>query len=212
VAIKVLEKCGAMEDAYIEHLNEELASGLEILVNLYVERSNSIWKEPNVLEWLKQTVKSILLKSVNENEQNLKEKGMMIRKTKYPTPIPLSILRHVFLCDIPNVIVPTEYRAATMLANDPFPPKDAETSVYDEWLNQQDAVSVQDMDLISAFANSILPWTRQANNEAATQEERLFAMEQARELFVNLVGPERLNAFQDLFQRFFQRNNDAEPH
>ncbi|KAJ3203740.1 Transcription factor 25 [Dinochytrium kinnereticum] len=96
-------------------------SALTLLTKLFVERSHPLWKEPEVLTWLRATATSITSLPLDSVELSDAEK---MRKTAYPDGVPLNVARHVFVSEFSG-LVPLLPRSATgrgMNVFDPMPP------------------------------------------------------------------------------------------
>lgn len=99
VAVKMIEKCG-LQDIDTLSLTSKSCQSLNCLEELYVERSFSLFKDPQVALWFKRGVTStqVLLKT-SQSFKKLSNKAFVTRTTKYPKEIPFNILRHLFLSE-----------------------------------------------------------------------------------------------------------------
>lgn len=76
---------------------------LEKLQNLYVARCFSLWKEAELLPWLRENV-HVVLNRVDSKDGYVKYCKAK-RSTRYQGKMPKNILRHIILSDIKDVTV-----------------------------------------------------------------------------------------------------------
>lgn len=114
-------------------VGEDPESGIISLCDLYVERTNSLWKDPSVLSWLIETVKDAV--------EIIEQGGARVEKTakfrqRYLN-VPLNVQRHVYISEmnnvVPNLLI-SNLSQRGFSSWDPVPPKDATRSAYDDYL------------------------------------------------------------------------------
>lgn len=76
---------------------------LEKLQNLYVDRNFRLWKDVDLLPWLRENVHTVLSR-VNSQDDYVKYCEIKRRK-RYQGRLPKNILRHIILSDIRNINV-----------------------------------------------------------------------------------------------------------
>eukprot|EP00833_Pecoramyces_ruminatium_P007610 jgi/Orpsp1_1/1181642/evm.model.c7180000078030.2 len=156
------KKCGITDNTVKKHsyfqrvvgdnIESEGNTGLKLLLDLYIERAWSAWKEDDILSWLKETVKEafVLIKS----KDPILEQAENVRQTKY-VKTPRNIYRHILLSDIKEVTasIPPEYTPnGGINMFDPLPPEDS-VNIYDN----QRSLEYERTSIIEAFIRSILP-------------------------------------------------------
>lgn len=127
----LLDKCAiALDAAMMNHPFFGIASqasesiGLKQLIALFVGRTFSEWKDPEVADWLAKNVRIVLAKVdkkdpyVNECEEK--------RKVRYQGT-PRNIYRHIILSDIKeaSTSLPVELTVSPVMSYDPLPPVDS---------------------------------------------------------------------------------------
>ncbi|KAI8849789.1 transcriptional repressor TCF25-domain-containing protein [Chytridium lagenaria] len=109
--------------AFFSPITDENASenALSVLTKLFVERSHPLWKEPEVLQWLRSTASSIA--SLPSDHPDVVEADNT-RKTAYPDGLPLNVSRHIFVSEFTSMIplLPKSATARGMNVFDPMPP------------------------------------------------------------------------------------------
>ncbi|KAL0091440.1 transcriptional repressor TCF25-domain-containing protein [Phycomyces blakesleeanus] len=130
VASRLLEKLGDSEpsmhssDLFKENLTNNY---LDLLIWTFVERSDSLWKEPEVvIQWLKYNIKAVV---------QMPAKSRISAYTRVPCVekgIPLSISRHIVMADVQRLLryLPSSITSASYHMYDPLPPPDSISS-YD---------------------------------------------------------------------------------
>jgi hypothetical protein len=103
----LLDKCGATIDpAVMTHSLfsqpiEREPEGLKLLIKLYVERSYSVWKEPEVLTWLEANCR-VAVTRANQKDPLISEHRE--RAAKRYTGVPRNIYRHILISDLDRVV------------------------------------------------------------------------------------------------------------
>lgn len=100
---------------------------MDIMQLSYIERTFEMWKEPEVLEWLKGVGSSTLPVVVNQ-PQKIQQKLSCNEKEN----VPLSVCRYIVLIDIQKLLsyLPSSITSSSYQMYDPLPPSDSET-MYD---------------------------------------------------------------------------------
>jgi len=156
------KKCGITDNSVKKHsyfqrvvgdnIESEGNTGLKLLLDLYIERAWSAWKEDDILEWLKETVKEAFI--LIKNKDPILEQAENVRQTKY-VKTPRNIYRHILLSDIKEVTasIPPEYTPnGGINMFDPLPPEDG-VNIY----NDQRSLEYQRNSILEAFIRSLLP-------------------------------------------------------
>ncbi|RKO90241.1 transcriptional repressor TCF25-domain-containing protein, partial [Blyttiomyces helicus] len=99
-------------------------SVIKLMVELYVERSNSLWKVPEVLAWLRENVSAYLAYKPDAGLDGDRVEGIMIRDTKFNNAVPRNIARHIFISEFPSITtaLPPTTSTTPILMHDPLPP------------------------------------------------------------------------------------------
>lgn len=100
---------------------------MDIMQLSYVERTYEMWKEPEVLEWLKLNSSQILNYTV-QNPNVIQRKLLCQAKEQ----VPLSLCRYIVLIDIQKLLsyLPSTITNQSYQMYDPLPPTDS-TTQYD---------------------------------------------------------------------------------
>ncbi|KAG8437545.1 hypothetical protein GDO86_008308 [Hymenochirus boettgeri] len=131
VLLTLLDSCGVMPDAAVAShpffgsvAQISQTPALTLLINLYVGRCHTLWKEPTVMSWLEQNVREVL-RLVDNNEPIVNECEMR-RMVRYQSA-PRNIHRHVILSEIKGATssLPVEVTSQPILGFDPLPPTDS---------------------------------------------------------------------------------------
>ncbi|ORX88464.1 DUF654-domain-containing protein [Basidiobolus meristosporus CBS 931.73] len=142
VLIILFEKCGTHLETDITNnpffkedckfVNQSSGSPLKILIDLFVERNYSLWKEPEVISWVKEAIPLALSQSNSTSSHDLLE-GSQIRVELADSRSMENLSRHVIISDFQNLMadLPKEVKSAVMYAHDPLPPRDGE-NIYHE--------------------------------------------------------------------------------
>ncbi|ESO95076.1 hypothetical protein LOTGIDRAFT_117499, partial [Lottia gigantea] len=127
----MVEKCGITPDPTVtgHHFFQYSAQtsqtdSLKQLTTLYVQRTYSCWKEPEVMEWLEKNVRTVLTLVDNKDSRVVRCKQLRLRRYQ---GTPRNILRHIILSEIKDVTahLPPELANTPMLSYDPLPPTDS---------------------------------------------------------------------------------------
>ncbi|CEP12095.1 hypothetical protein [Parasitella parasitica] len=128
VYCRLLEKLGEREADEIVQLTQYIPNEyMDIMQLSYIERTFEMWKEPEVLEWLKGVGSSTLPVVVNQ-PQKIQQKLLCDEKEN----VPLSVCRYIVLIDIQKLLsyLPSSITSSSYQMYDPLPPADSET-MYD---------------------------------------------------------------------------------
>ncbi|XP_017794175.1 PREDICTED: transcription factor 25 isoform X3 [Habropoda laboriosa] len=132
VLMPLLEKCSVQSDETLRNHdffnNKAIIStspALEKLQNLYVARSFRLWKEIDLLPWLRENVHTVLNR-VDSKDDYIKYCEVK-RSKRYQGKLPKNILRHIILSDIKDVTVNVQeiQSDGSVLSYDPLPPADS---------------------------------------------------------------------------------------
>ncbi|XP_050475334.1 transcription factor 25 [Bombus huntii] len=132
VLMQLLEKCGIQPDEMIrsyDFFNTKAVIStsppLEKLQNLYVDRNFRLWKDVDLLPWLRENVHTVLNR-VNSQDDYVKYCEVKRRK-RYQGRLPKNILRYIILSDIRNINVNFHEVQidGSILSHDPLPPVDS---------------------------------------------------------------------------------------
>ncbi|OUM68861.1 hypothetical protein PIROE2DRAFT_3392, partial [Piromyces sp. E2] len=154
------KKCGIINNTIKKHsyfqrvvsdnIEYEGNAGLKLLLDLYIERAWSAWKEDEIIAWLKETVNEAF--TLIKNKDPILEQAENVRQTKY-VKTPRNIYRHILLSDIKEVTasIPPEYTPnGGINMFDPLPPEDS-INIYDNHRG------LERNSILEAFIRSILP-------------------------------------------------------
>ncbi|KAL7310429.1 hypothetical protein PS15m_009933 [Mucor circinelloides] len=128
VYCRLLEKLGEPEADEIVQLTQYIPNEyMDIMQLSYIERTFEMWKEPEVLEWLKSVGSSTLPVVVNQ-PQKIQQRLLCDEKEN----VPLSVCRYIVLIDIQKLLsyLPSSVTSSSYQMYDPLPPTDSET-MYD---------------------------------------------------------------------------------
>ncbi|XP_076245271.1 nuclear localized protein 1 isoform X2 [Calliopsis andreniformis] len=132
VLLPLLDKCTIETDEKVrghDFFNSKAAvstpPALEKLQNLYVVRSFRLWKETELLPWLRENV-HVVLNRVDSKDDYVKYCEVK-RNKRYQGKMPKNILRHIILSDIKDVTVNVQevQNVGSVLSHDPLPPVDS---------------------------------------------------------------------------------------
>ncbi|ORX50360.1 DUF654-domain-containing protein [Piromyces finnis] len=179
------KKCGITDNTIKKHsyfqrvvgdnIESDGNTGMKLLLDLYIERAWSAWKEDEILDWLKETVKEAFI--LIKNKDPILEQAEHVRQTKY-VKTPRNIYRHILLSDIKEVTasIPPEYTPnGGINMYDPLPPEDS-VNIYDDQRSRE----FERNSILEAFIRSILPSSspessafrrRSDNNQNINNEE-----------------------------------------
>lgn len=157
----LLDKCGVQTDKraaahtfFGARMLDKQPESLKTLINLYVQRSYHVWKDPDLLPWLEANVHRVLDR-VDANDPLTADMAAH-RGRWYRGPLPRSICRHIVLSDIKGVTVTptTEDFNNGVLAFDPFPPLDT-VNIYNR--PARPTVSSSNASALGIFFRSLIP-------------------------------------------------------
>jgi len=158
--VALTEKCGAELDTSISshpyfdpvtYLKQ--ASPLKQVITLYVGRCFTLWKQPEVLDWLVENAKYVV-----ENFGKFKEISVAAENTRNTFRFsPQNVLRHILTSDVKEAIecLPIEVRGQSVMTHDPLPPQDSVIGY--ERPERQAAAQGQDVNMLSLFLQSLMP-------------------------------------------------------
>ncbi|XP_018331893.1 transcription factor 25 [Agrilus planipennis] len=151
----LMDKCSICPDSRVEKSEffsntAKQPAALTQLINLYVNRSYHLWKEPEILPWLERNVNEVLDR-VAKGDKIVKDYEQK-RLKRYQGPMPLSISRHVILSDVKGVSPLAEDFTAPVLSFDPLPPPDS-VNIYSKSLKPKPS----SQSTIGLFFRSIIP-------------------------------------------------------
>jgi hypothetical protein len=156
----LLDKCGVYIDPSVKSHYYFTSSvkdppALQLLINLYIERSHSLWKEPEVLTWFERNVKEVM-ERVSRGDP-LVQKYTDMRQRCY-AGMPRNIYRHVILSDMESVTtrLPDEVSRQPIMMYDPLPPDDT-TRDYTRPHRSRESLEEDDSNPFSLFLRSLLP-------------------------------------------------------
>ncbi|KAK9760014.1 hypothetical protein K7432_016391 [Basidiobolus ranarum] len=191
----LFEKCGTHLDSEITNnpffredckfVSQSSGTPLKILIDLFAERNFSLWKEPEVITWVKEAIPLALSQSNSTSSQDLLE-GSRIRVQLTEAKNIENISRHVIISDFQNLMadLPKEVKSAVMYAHDPLPPRDGE-NLYNKHPSYGGSSSSYDGDWESngGILENLLGrfgWSRGAENnpeEVHTTDDEEFEQE-----------------------------------
>ncbi|KAI9137002.1 transcriptional repressor TCF25-domain-containing protein [Paraphysoderma sedebokerense] len=146
---------------------------LDGLVELYVERSAPLWKEPEVVEWVNKNLPLALQTVENRSDPHV-TKSYEVREEFYTADrLSRNVYRHIVISDIQtlNAYIPPELRSSINL-HDPLPPP----GVPNPYAEFQQTLRARGMfnsfipsnaHPLAALMRSLMPW---ANNVEDTGE------------------------------------------
>ncbi|KAJ3193990.1 Transcription factor 25 [Irineochytrium annulatum] len=131
VAVVLLLDKAATTDPYITNspvftdvgnpVETDSEKAVDILIRLFVERSHPLWKEPEVLAWLRQVAGEVA--NLGLHDAAVKN-GLENRRTAYTEGLPLNVSRHIYVSEYSNLMpfLPASATRRGMNAFDPMPP------------------------------------------------------------------------------------------
>lgn len=128
VYCRLLEKLGEPEVPQTVPLTQYIPNEyMDIMQLSYIERTSEMWKEPEVLEWLKING-DLILDKVVANPSTIQVKLSCQEKDQ----VPLSVSRYIVLIDIQKLMsyLPSSVTSQSYQMYDPLPPADSVTQ-YD---------------------------------------------------------------------------------
>ncbi|XP_041454564.1 transcription factor 25-like [Lytechinus variegatus] len=130
VLLALLEKCSIQPDATIaSHTfftqSTTSHSALTQLVDLFIARNYSFWKESESMAWLERNAREVI-RRVDAGEQKVKEYAEKREARYHGTP--RNIYRHIFLSEHLGIKLklPPELANTPVMSFDPLPPKDSD--------------------------------------------------------------------------------------
>lgn len=159
--LPLMDKCGVMVDAGVRNHHfysscdlDRDPTALRVLIKLYIERSHSLWKEPEVISWLEQNCRQVIVRV--DSKDPLVEICTERRSRRY-VGTPANVCRHVVVSEFEQVVaaLPKEVTSKPITMYDPLPPEDS-VAGYSRPERVQPASSA-DESLISLFLRSLLP-------------------------------------------------------
>ncbi|XP_064393566.1 ribosome quality control complex subunit TCF25-like [Halichondria panicea] len=160
--IPLLDKCGVTLDPNImKHYFFSTADmgrepkSLQVLLQLYIERGHSLWKEPEVLTWLEANSRQVVAR-VNSGDP-LVTQCTDKRKRRF-VGTPRNIHRHVVMSDFDRVAaaLPRDHGESAILSYDPLPPTDS-VSAYTRPPRRLLPAGAEDENPFMLFLRSMLP-------------------------------------------------------
>ncbi|RUO96534.1 transcriptional repressor TCF25-domain-containing protein, partial [Jimgerdemannia flammicorona] len=167
--VPLFEKCGEKDrrvlDSAVWVACEADSPYLNLLIRLFVERNFALWKEPEVISWLKSTILATLPLLEDASDPTVQE-GLRLRTTDYPNiPVPDNLSRHILISDHQALLhyLPPEVTSQSYHMYDPLPPPDS-IGPYDDDAsgrsgNGTAAGAAHD---VMAMLRNLLPWGDQA--------------------------------------------------
>lgn len=137
VLLHLLEECGIQFDEMVrshDFFNKKAISttspALAKLQILYIDRNFRLWKEADLLPWLRENVHTVLNRV--DSRDNYVMYCKVKRRKRYQGKLPKNILRHIILSDIKNISVNFHevQNDGFILSHDPLPPVDS-IDIYD---------------------------------------------------------------------------------
>lgn len=128
VYCRLLEKLGESEPSQVVALTQYIPNEyMDIMQLSYIERTHEMYKEPEVLEWLKING-DLGLDYPVQNPQVIQQKLLCEQKEE----VPLSVCRYIVLVDIQKLMsyLPSSVTGSSYQMFDPLPPADSVTQ-YD---------------------------------------------------------------------------------
>ena len=154
----------------LTHISSIPNEYMEIVQLSYIERVFEMWKEPEVLEWLKGVGSSTLPVVVNQ-PQTIQQKLLCEEKEQ----VPLSISRYIILIDIQKLLsyLPWGVTSTSYHMYDPLPPPDSLPS-YDAGHSTSTSPPMNDQAAINMIrdimANNQLNPATQAQAQAMLED------------------------------------------
>ncbi|GIX85119.1 transcription factor 25 [Caerostris extrusa] len=122
------------------------------LLSLYIGRMHSLWKSPEIIQWLETQVREVLKRHQSNDPYfvECEEK----KKLRY-VGTPRNVLRHIILSDIRDatVLLPQDMMSSPIFGFDPLPPLDS-ISIY---ARPARSFSQEDRSVLGMFFRSLLP-------------------------------------------------------
>ncbi|KAJ3222443.1 Transcription factor 25 [Clydaea vesicula] len=155
-------------------LGDDKESPILTLIELYLERSSSLWKEPENLEWLKKVFNGLHSDLKHRNLKTFVDFRLkLFKNTEFD--LPLNIKRHVYISELNSAVSNLPLSSiGSFSVNDPLPPETAVASVYDVYLQERARASnpFAGAGVASGFVRSLLPWLNIPNNIRDLPQQR----------------------------------------
>ncbi|CAO3614143.1 unnamed protein product [Cunninghamella echinulata] len=122
--LQALDVSDSIVDSHLDYFTKaKINDYLSLLFALYVDRTYELWKEPEVLEWLKKNVHEVLTNATYHGKAISK----LSRQQKKHT-IPLNVCRHILFLNKRELLsmLPSTLSLNSFHASDPLPPEDSE--------------------------------------------------------------------------------------
>lgn len=120
-----LKKCEFFDYSIYTTKYKIVPEPVDLLVNIYVQRTVNLWKQKNVLTWLEKNVSEMVHKFA---DGRLKDQRQHLNHwSSFNGPSPKNLLRHALLCGL-KIEIPKSARDTSVLDIDPYPPHDSLTS------------------------------------------------------------------------------------
>lgn len=117
-----LKQCSYFDYSAYSNKYKLVPETVEVLVNLYVKRAFSLWKQKPVLCWLEKNVAEMV---VDFTSGSLTDESKHVQHwSKFPKVAPKNLLRHIVLCDL-DMKIPSSAASTTYIDIDPYPPTDS---------------------------------------------------------------------------------------
>ncbi|XP_062501672.1 ribosome quality control complex subunit TCF25-like isoform X2 [Corticium candelabrum] len=196
VFTRLLDKCsvefnsGVMKHSYFgSSAQSSEPAALNQLISLFIERSHSLWKIPEVLLWLERNARIVCQRV--DNQDPLIQRYKTCRVSRYQGT-PRNIYRHIILSDYRNVLssLPREIAEKPVMMHDPLPPLDSVSSYTRP--PRQTALGETNQNPLSLFFSSLMPsFNPQAPAAQGGDTGPVAALSQSlRELLAALRGPQ----------------------
>ncbi|KAI8997029.1 transcriptional repressor TCF25-domain-containing protein [Pilobolus umbonatus] len=160
---RLLEKLGEPETKRLGSLMKKMPNSyLDVIQLSYIERTSEMWKQPEVLQWLKKNGDEILDDVVGHPESI--QKSLLCKQKDH---IPLSVSRYIVLTDVQRLMsyLPSEVTSQSYQMYDPLPPADSITS-YNLMEQLQRSTSRRGPGMMNMLANMFNDMPGNINYEA----------------------------------------------
>ncbi|KAI8579162.1 hypothetical protein K450DRAFT_243065 [Umbelopsis ramanniana AG] len=144
IVLGLAEKCGQTDSIIATHplmsLTETSSPYLNLLIQLFVQRNFTLWKEPEVIAWLFENTHTALARfDAHATKADEEVQAGLDVRTKaavfFPADvdkdphhgIPLNVSRHILISDIERLLafIPDEVKQRSHHMHDPLPPLDS---------------------------------------------------------------------------------------
>ncbi|OZJ05674.1 hypothetical protein BZG36_01441 [Bifiguratus adelaidae] len=130
VAALLLDKCGesfpGTNHPIFVLARSDAKSEAKALVELYAERSFALWKEPEVLEWLKENIQAVLQKAKTNCDTSAASQSATWQSSLH-RELSLNYCRHIVCSEFPTLLsyLPSTIITRSLDMYDPLPPSDS---------------------------------------------------------------------------------------